>query len=234
MLKRTSKGYLASPSGSVFGGGVSFLPSSLPSLAAWYRYGLGITSATNAVSQWDDASGNARHLKQTTGAAQPTLQGDNSILFDGSADFLKADAFTLNQPTTIYLLGRWVTWTSNDCMFGGNATSTGILQQTVGTPQVRAFAGTGLGTISPTLNTYCVQIVVFNGASSVLQLNSGAPVTGAGGASNMAGFTLGSNDGSVQFGNIEMKEVVIYSVAHDAATRTRVLNYLAKVGNITV
>ncbi len=53
-----------------------------------------ITSASGAVSQWADKSGNGKHLSQSTAGAKPTtgaetLDGKNVIAFDGS-DYLVA------------------------------------------------------------------------------------------------------------------------------------------------
>jgi hypothetical protein len=45
------------------------------------------------VSQWDDSSGSAKHIAQTTAGAKPTyktnvLNGHPAVLFDGTADYL--------------------------------------------------------------------------------------------------------------------------------------------------
>lgn len=199
-------------------------------LAAWYRQGTGITSAAGLVSQWNDQSGNARHLVQATGTNQPALQADGSILFDGVDNFLQASAFTLNQPFTIYLLGRQVTWTAGDRIFDGNTQdTTEVLQTTAGaSPQIRQFAGSqGSDNSDWTVNTYAVLVAIFNGASSVLQINNSTAVTSDAGAQNAAGFTLGAiGTGSANWSNIQVKEVLLYSAAHVAATRTEIINEL--------
>jgi hypothetical protein len=81
------------------GGGKKFQPNQVANLAAWFRLGVGITETGQGVSQWDDQSGNGRHLKQGTDGARPSKQSDGSILFNGSDEFLKCDAFTFSQPT---------------------------------------------------------------------------------------------------------------------------------------
>lgn len=48
-------------------------PRAIPDLSGWWRQGVGITSSAERVSQWDDQSGNARHLLQGTGANQPIV-----------------------------------------------------------------------------------------------------------------------------------------------------------------
>jgi hypothetical protein len=202
---------------------------------AWFRSGMGIATATG-VSQWDDQSGNARHLKQATGAAQPALQGDGSILFNGTGHFLKCDAFTLNQPETIYFLGRQVTWTLSDRIFDGETAGTGALLQVTSTPTLGINAGAAVnGNTNLAVNTYGVVAAVFNGGNSVLQVNRTAPLTGNAGAGNMGGFTLGaSGGGGSLFGNIQVKEIIIFPTAHDSNTRLNVIRYLSDVGGLAV
>jgi hypothetical protein len=212
---------------------IGFLPSDLANLELWYRFNSGI-SAPAGVDQWDDQSGNARHLKQATPTNRPSKEADGSILFDGIDNFLKADAYTSNQPTTIYFLGKQVTWTGSDRIYDGNVNNSGVLQQFTATPQLRLFAGAVLGNISPALDTYVVISVVINGVSSVLQLNNDAPVEGDAGASNMGGFVLGAGGALADFGNIQAKEIIKFQAAHDAATRATNINYLADVGGLSI
>lgn len=97
-------------------GGVGIAPPPTTAMEAWFRKNVGITSAANAVSNWANqaASGAARDYVQATGAAQPTLQGDGTILFDGTSDYLQTAAFTLGQPYTRYIRFKQITWTSGD------------------------------------------------------------------------------------------------------------------------
>ena len=209
------------------GGGGVISPDDLPNLAAWYQYGVGITVTGAGVSQWADQSGNARHLVQATDAARPALQGDNSILFDGVDDTLKA-VFTLNQPCTIYLLFKQVSWTANEYIFDGNVGDSTILRQRFGgaSPELAIYAGSGVGNdANLAVDSYGVAIVIFNGASSFLGINSNAGATLDAGTNNPGGFSLASNTFG-QFSNIQVKEGIIYSAAHDAATRAQVVAYL--------
>ena len=206
------------------------IPSQLPDLKLWCRYGQGITETGLGVSQWDDVSGNGNHSKQATDLDRPQKQADGSILFDGIRQFLKTDVFTLNQPTTIYLLAKQVTWTNTDRIFDGNAINTGLVLQTGTTPNLAAYAGSFSGQSSDlAVDTYSIITVVFNGASSVLQIDDNTPITGDFGAANMGGFTLGANGSNLQFGNIQVKEAIGYSAAHDAAKRAKVRAFLQSI-----
>jgi hypothetical protein len=216
----------------LFGGKKGPINPVQTNIAAWFKYGVGITSSGGFVSQWDDQSGNARHLKQGTAPWQPPVQGDGSVLFDGVSAFLQTDAFTLNQPTTFYILGRQITWGAGLRWCDGVTGDAGTLQEITASPQVRLFSGSGLATISPPLNTYCVVSAVCNGAASSLQLNNNPAITGDAGASNMGGFALGSGANGSHCGNIQAKEAIIYPVAHDATTRAQVVNYLMALGGV--
>lgn len=48
----------------------------------------------------------------------------------------------------------------------------------------------------------------------------------------MGGFTLGARGaGDLQYANIQVKEVMVYSVAHSQDTRNNLINYLLNVVN---
>jgi hypothetical protein len=51
--------------------GRSFNPLQLPNLWAWYRRGVGVTAASDRLSNWTDASGRAHDVLQATAGAQP-------------------------------------------------------------------------------------------------------------------------------------------------------------------
>lgn len=202
--------------------------------AAWFRYGVGITSAGGLVSAWADQSGNGRDLLQATDTNKPTLEADGSITFDGVDNVLKCASFTLEQPETVYFLGKQVTWTIGDFLLDGDSSTTGAIPQTPTTPRLRINAGADAATNADlAVDTYGVVVAVFNGASSLLQVNNGTPATGDPGAGDMGGFTLGANgSGAADFSNINAKEVILYASAHDAVTRRRVIRYLSQVGQL--
>jgi hypothetical protein len=228
--------------GEVAGSGVIYKRGMLPTLpirdnlAAWFRYGVGITTVSGLVSQWNDASGKDRHLKQGTAANRPLLLPDNAILFDGVDEYLKCDAFTLNQPETVYLLGKQVAWTANDYFYDGNAVNSGAMFQRLGSTNRISIQAGAVGPFSDSLggDVYGVIACVFNGAASAIQVNLTATTVGDAGAANMGGFTLGCAGNTGAFGNVAVKEVVIYAGAHSPAQRETVIRYLAKVGRVAV
>jgi hypothetical protein len=228
--------------GEVPGSGVIFKRGMIPalpirdSIAAWFRYGRGISAdGSNLVSQWDDVSGNGRHLKQGTASNKPALQPDGSILFDGVDNFMKCDAFTLVQPITIYALFKTITATSNDTIYDGNAGNTmRLYQPTNSSPNLTSTAnGTSLLTAPLAIGEYGVTCAVYNGNSGVLQINNGTPQAGAVGAGNGGGFQVGVfGNGIGNFSHIEVKEFILYTAAHDVTQRASVSRYLARVGKV--
>lgn len=179
----------------------------------------------------------ARDLVQLTAAKQPAFSvvgGYNTATFDGSNDYMKAAAFSLNQPETIYFAGSQVTWTAGDTLFDGNAANSGHLQQDTSTPRLRAFAGASLAFISPTLATPSVLTTVFNGAAGSIRWNLGTAVTGNVGASNMGGFTLGvTGDNAGTFCNITFNEALLRSAADDTTTQNALTAYEMLTWGIT-
>lgn len=68
----------------------------------------GVTLVSGKVSQWDDLSGNARHLVQATDALRPRVAGGGirkEILFEG-AQKLGATVLDLDPPFTIVVCAR--------------------------------------------------------------------------------------------------------------------------------
>lgn len=214
-----------------------FLPSDLTGLKLWTRFNQGITVTGSGVSQWDDVSGEGNHLKQGTDANRMTLEADGSILGNGVDQYLVTDAFTeLTQPNTIYLLFKQVSWTNSDNVYDGiSGTKRHALFQTNASPQLKINAGGSIASaIAPAIGAYAVVSSVYDNTSSILQLNNNTPVTGTAGTNGLTGITLGAKNDATQFSNIQVKEMILYDAAHDAATRLQVINYLASVGGLSI
>ncbi len=205
--------------------------------ALWYQLGRGTVLAagsTSLVARWNDASGNNRPLLQATGAGQPALQTDGSVLFDGSASFMQTATFTLAQPTMLYMLFRQVTWTSGDILCDGFTITSGQFLQTNASPEIDISAGTtACANTGLAVNTYGIAMALFSGASSTSQINKKAPIAAANaGTTAMAGFTLGADANGANFGNIQVKEVLVFSAAHQQTQQLQVINYLSMIGGL--
>jgi len=202
-------------------------------------------SSSNAATVTINTSGatgarisGARDLYQGTAANQPILTiaaAGNYLTFDGSNDYLKAAAFALAQPETVYFVGSQVTWTSTDRLYDGNTGASMTLRQVVGTPQLGITAGSSLNGASLTLATNGVVTSVFNGASSAVRVNRTAAITGdAGVLGNGGGFTLGSASDGTLSANITAQEVLVYSTAQDENYQYRVTRLLSRRTGVLV
>jgi hypothetical protein len=202
----------------------------------WFRFNVGITVTGQGVSRWADQSGNGNDLLQTTNSQRPPLQADGSMIFDGITEFLATGVITLVQPETVYLLARSVTWVLSSTIWDGTTASTSSLFHSNTTPKVSIYSGAVADENSNwPVNTYAIVCVVYNGPNCLTQINNTAPVTGdSGSAGALNGFSLGGITGAAQFANLQAKEALVFPVAHDAATRARVIGYLAGIGGLSI
>jgi hypothetical protein len=211
------------------GGGGTVVPPSLLSSDghtwAWYLYTDSVVQTGNAVRRWGDYLNSTHDLKQTTGGAQPTLVSDG-IDFDGTGDYLWTDTIILEQPTNIYIVFKQVTWTDLDYIFEGINTSAGILNQRITDTHIRAYSGTASSTTALSLDTWCIVRVLFNGASSKLQLNGNAAITGNFGANHMDGFTLANSSTTGRPADIVVREIIIRSVDDTDEDEALIYDYL--------
>ena len=67
-------------------------------------------NASEQVSAWNDKSGSNHHLLNAGADNTKPVWSTNGMLFDGSNDRIKANAFTWNQPCVIYMVFKQVTW----------------------------------------------------------------------------------------------------------------------------
>lgn len=195
-----------------------------------YRAGVGQTDAgAGACSVWANQIGIAPSLT-AAGGARPTIQADGSVLFDGVANVMATGAFTLNQPTMIYFVGKQVTWTINDYLWDGQTADKLSIYNVTATPQIRMNGGTGANDNSDfSVNVNHIVVASYNGASSFLQVDSNAAVSGNAGSTAGDGFTLGARTGPSAYGNIQVKEVIIRKVADSAATQGQIQFYLKQI-----
>ncbi len=198
--------------------------------AAWYRYAQGQTIAGGGVSVWADRSGNSRDMAGSVGQ-RPVVQTDGSLLFDGVDDVMKPTGFTLNQPVSVYLLMKQVTWTADDFIIDGDTQDTMVIYQNLTTPRLRAYAGAfSAENANLAVGAYGVVQGVFNGASSVLQVDATTAITGNFGATNPGGITLGAGGSSaIGWSNIQVKEVIVFNAAHSATQREFMRAYLGRL-----
>jgi hypothetical protein len=155
-----------------------------------------ITLNGATVSQWNDLSGNNRHLTQSTGSLQPLYitsgAGSVGVGMDGIDDVMSSPTFTINQPFT-----RFLVVTRREATTSGT-----IINSVSGTPnspsttRVAMFGGTNnLISGQDTVNGQRSQFgTIYNGASSELW-NNGTSTTGVNiGTNGMNGVRIGGGN----------------------------------------
>lgn len=184
-------------------------------LWAYYEADSGVTQSGGAVSQWNDLSGNARHLTQGTGTNQPTFSS-NTISFDGTNDFLSLAA-TIAQQSTVYLVIKLNSTAAQQALFGDAQNGYGAWDNV--SSQFQALDNFGGGVVSSggtysNITTYYLVRFRFNGASSLCQVNNTTAGTGTLGTGTIATpFMIGaiSFSGSpVAYGSFTVKAIYIY------------------------
>lgn len=220
----------------------AFIPTDLTGVAAWYRSTAsvfeGILSGA-AVSQWNDLSGNSRHLTQSTGVSQPTysatsLGGKPGVAFDGANDSLATSGFTFAQPITMFILGNFSALVSYGCITDGIALNDSLELYGNGTASnVTLWCGAGHGSLNVSSGINLISAKA-NGASSGVRKNRGSYSSGNAGTRTPGGFKLGdSATGSANNGNFICGEVVLFNRLLDSGEDTKMLDYFTEQWGIS-
>lgn len=165
------------------------------------------------------------HLTQPVVTNRPT-----NCSFDGVDNFMKTAPFTYIQPEMLYLVVKQKTTLSGKYMIDGATTNKGLLGD-IGTSQsytINAYAGTWSGDNNNLgSDVWGIVRLLFNGASSKLQVNDTTPVTWNCGANNMGGFTFGSvGAGTSAWADCEVQEIIGRKVADSTADEADIYAYL--------
>ena len=170
-----------------------------------------------------------------TGATPAQIVGSPQLLTNGTSHYMMA-TFTLNQPFTLYFVGKEITWVSNARIIGGATAECDLFQQNAGvSPNLKMYAGTTFAPlIGPALNINAILTAVFSGASSLFTLNAAAAQTGDIGTANPGGIILAAYRTLIAYGNIQIKELIVRSVADSAATRLAIQQRLATLHGISL
>ena len=221
-------------------GGVSALPTA--NLLFQYDAELGITLNGSNVSQWDDQSGNGRHMTQGTAANQPEYVSNgfgsfHTIRFDASNDVLANTSMGgIASPLTIYMVVKQISWTSGRYLLYGKDVGVGdvlyFTQRTSANQVAFSFDNSVVAYAQGDVGLNMCMLTIQADGNLFLQKNQDSAwtdsrttiprVMDAMSIGNVYDFTsLGSN--------IDLCYLVGYSVAHDAATRQSIQNYLNSI-----
>jgi hypothetical protein len=207
-----------------------FNPRSISGLNGWWDAADASTvTISTGVSEWRDKSGNARHAAQTIGNNQPgytnTLNGKNTLTFDGSNDSLLTTSFSLSQPYSVFCVARRVTGGAQSIY---HRPGDGPVLATFG-GVFYIFAGTALN--GPTQDTnWHIFHAEHSGASSIFRMDGDQKASGNAGTQAISqGLRFGADGaGTVQFLNGDIAEILLYNVIASTAQRNVILSYLKK------
>lgn len=187
-------------------------------------------------SQLTDLTGLGHHLVQATASKQPlwVASGAGGVLrFDGSADYSQTGAFTLAQPTTLFLLSAYTKkGTATYLTDGVGGTNLGVITHNGVADSMISFCGTSL--LGPAFTTGQPYVIdtCFNAASSYVALNGGTKTTGqtGAGAPSMGGVTIGAAGNGAVPSIADVYAVVVYNRVLSEPERQRVVRYLRRLG----
>ena len=209
-------------------GGAAWSPASIAGLAYWFDASDISTLSLTAgdVDQWDDKSGNGRHV---TPASNAPSWAANRITFDlANSENLRSGAFVIAQPYTVVVV--WKKTVARDIasyMVGSlNAVAGGMIGTgTSGAGNFVANAGAALSWGNNDITTDHLHIVIFNGASSKYYLDDAASIDGNAGANATDGIEIGGYNNWIWI-DAELMEVIGYSGAMSDEDRLLLKTYL--------
>ena len=240
------------------GGDATFSPASLTSLALWLDATSGLYSATSggslvtangaAIGRWEDRSTNARHFTQSTVNSRPvlasaSLNGKNTITFDGTDDFLDG-LYTRSYPAqTLFVVFSVAASKGGVGIFAeslsGVTDQANYLAARQNLLQVGSTANasvTGLSVRDITLGTFAIGTFTHTGTQIINYLNGTAGVAAADTfpAANYEvvrarlGGRINGNGSIVTGSNLagSIAEVIAYDRLLDTAERQQVESYL--------
>ncbi len=222
-------------------------------LFAYFKANTGITrDMSDAVSQWDDFTGNGHDAPQSTGSKQPLfvsnlLNGFPAIRFDGINDDLKTSSFTSESNMTSWLVVREQLHDCVDDGRGGCAGQRGMVDGGVDDEQIvftdpatltriNTFSGgAGMQTDNaPGINVWYLLVIRWQssnlGRMIVHNLDTDTQLedkTGNFVSPSFTGITMGSR-GSAALGFAEI-EIAEYGVYNEASSDAKINNLVIYV-----
>lgn len=213
--------------------------------AAWYVYDTLVSVTDGYVTQWDDISGNGRHLLPVaadgslgTATNRPAWNATNGIIFDGVDDAMKA-LFEWGTYGTIYVVARQISWTNNDVLFGYHGTESAApirVTQAGSSPALvlRMGAASGISNSNLSVGQWAIirlRIGGENPLSGDLVINETTPTTSTGtGTMVSTGILIGAANAPApavyRWGNIAFYEIIYRDVLDPTEDDEIIFNYL--------
>jgi hypothetical protein len=221
--------YDASNSTSYTGDGTSgvyvwgFQLTQSSSVLTYEKTGVSVTKDA-FITTWYDQSTNANNATQATAGNQPRIvnggvvdveNGKPAMIFDGSNDQLESGAFTLNQPTTQFGVGKINSGYNTSLNYTFASSTNAINRQHFfyrNTGKLAFFAGTTLGNLSDSTSVQFLFSAIFNSNNSELYFNNSLIVSGNAGSQNFGGNLLIGNQSTTSRWFGTQQEFIFYGV----------------------
>ena len=200
------------------------------------RDDMSFTLDGTSVDQWDDKSGNNRHvLNGNADATRPTydINTGRVTFVAGNSQFLQSAAFgaALTQPNTVFVVAKYLVTTGTPVIFDNIPADPVTIY--IGSGNFRIFADVEL--VNGTANTNDnIHTALFNGVTSEYWINGISGASGNVGAQNLDGITLGAaRGGAGNFADCEIMEVIVYNASISAVDRDKITGYLSNKWDIS-
>ena len=189
-----------------------------------------------SVDQWDDKSGNGRHvLNGNDNATRPTYNSATGrvTFINANSTFLQSAVFgsALSQPNTIFVVYK---------ITGGLADNEGVFDAVTNLSQLFYFHATvfklhaGAQLVGPATNANDnIHVGEFNGLTSNYWINGDLVDAGAIGASVLDGITLGARGGLTTYADCEIMEVIGYNATLPTIDHDKITEYLSDKWDIS-
>lgn len=224
-------------------------PDTIAGNYAFYRSDLGLpndgSTLTGTTQAWVNQSDNSGLTDfESLGGRQPgyTAAGPNGkpaiVWADATDKWIGHDnppGFP-SAPFAYFVLIKALAWTANRYLWSSANTGHSMMLQNGSTPTIQPFSGAFGNGLSLTLNQWKIVTAIYNGASSVMQLDNDAEVASDPGANNTPIATVLGNFDLIaaNSANFQLAAMVIHTGVPDAATRTAYKDWLAWYGGITL
>jgi hypothetical protein len=193
-----------------------------------------ITHSSNAVSEWNDKSGNEFNLSQSTSDSQPSYDTTNrKVMF--SSDFLSGTAPTLSQPLTFFTVLEYSGSNTNGQYVHDSSTGRYVFGEwsSDGWGLIRGDSSLKSSTLNPT--TKSVFSYQFDGSSSAVFINGNQELSGTHPTDNLGGnYVIGAHHGGSQapFQGSIYEHLIISNIS--SQDRQNIEAYLAQKWGITL
>ena len=226
-------------------------PASISGLFAWYDATdtSTLTMVANAVSQWNDKSGNGYNVTQGTGSKQPTYttnqqNGLATLVFDGGDTLVMPSgvyAFANGNQTLFCVAKRNTEAGTVNRLMSMNSGGAANFRLILGYSSVAAsiqYGCNGTGTIASKAGaTNTNYQIILGGLSSTTQsitFNNNTKSTGTGAAQVVDSAYIGSNTDTDRYLTGGIGEIIMYNRALDSNEELAINRYLASKWGITL